>query len=307
MVRLDMGEYSEPHSVARLVGAPPGYIGHDEGGQLTEAVRRRPFQIVLLDEIEKAHKQVMTTLLGMLDDGRLTDTKGRVVDFANVLVIATSNLGAQYLLRDAEERVAERAAKRARTEGKAGGYGTTATEGTSSDVDMDAATEFGAAASASLRPETVAKVMTAVKAHFAPEFLNRIDEIVLFKPLSTTNLRDIVRHQVRDMVRRLDDRDIDVVVSDAALDQILRDAYNPSFGARPMRRYIEKHLATGISRLLLSGALADHSLVTVTPGTVTAAASAAAGSGGGSSLAGMGGGLGVPEGSFTFAVARKVA
>jgi ATP-dependent Clp protease ATP-binding subunit ClpA len=170
IVRIDMSEYQESHAVARLIGAPPGYIGHDEGGQLTEAVRRKPFCLVLLDEIEKAHKQVHTILLQMLDDGRLTDSKGRVVDFSNTIVIMTSNLGSQYILREAEDFAAERAAKRARTDRG----GTSLSE--SSDVDVSLAMEFQTS-QPSLKPETVAKVMAAVKATFLPEVLNRIDEV----------------------------------------------------------------------------------------------------------------------------------
>ncbi|RYY35563.1 AAA family ATPase, partial [archaeon] len=250
IVRIDCSEFMEPHSVARLIGAPPGYIGHDEGGQLTEPVKRRPFSIVLLDEIEKAHKQVLTILLQVLDDGRLTDSQGHVIDFSNTIIIMTSNLGAQYILREAEDR----ASKRLRKDG--------GEEVSSTDFDADAADEYNTSSS-SLRPDTVAKVMTTVKAHFLPEWLNRIDEIVLFKPLSTSNLRDIVRHQVSDIMSRLAERDISIVVRDAALDHILRESYNPAFGARPLRRYIEKHLSTSLSRMLIAGTLEDHSKVSV--------------------------------------------
>ena len=279
IVRIDMSEYMEPHSVSRLVGAPPGYIGHDEGGQLTEAVRRKPFSLVLFDEIEKAHRSVLTILLQVLDDGRLTDSQGRVVDFSNTIVIMTSNLGAQHILKEAEDRSAERAAKRARrADGMAGA--TTVTDPSASDVDLDVAAEFNTADS-TLRPDTVAKVMAAVKAHFLPEWLNRIDEIILFRPLTAVNLRDIVRSQVRDMARRLDDRDIAVAITDGALDQILRESYNPSFGARPMRRYIEKHLATAISRQLIAGTIMDHAIVAIDAGAA--------------------------EGAFTFTTRRKAA
>jgi len=202
------------------------------------------------------------------DDGRLTDSKGRVVDFANTIVIMTSNIGAQYILRDADDFMAERATKRARLAGppgsvSGGGGGGTTSEGDSAEVDASAAGQHLPVAGYSLRPETVAKVMTQVKAHFLPELLNRIDEVILFQPLSQGTLREIVRHQVGDMGRRLDDRAIVLRIGDDALDQILRESYNPSFGARPMRRYIEKHLATEISKLLISGKLADHSVLTV--------------------------------------------
>jgi ATP-dependent Clp protease ATP-binding subunit ClpB len=267
IVRIDMSEYMESHSVSRLIGAPPGYVGHDEGGQLTEAVRRKPFSLVLLDEIEKAHRQVLTVLLQVLDDGRLTDSQGRVVDFSNTIVIMTSNIGAQYILQESEDRAVARASKRARlSEGQSKGMTTTATDTSCSDVDLDVTAEFKTS-DTSLSPETVAKVMTALKGQFLPEWLNRIDEIILFKPLSGSNLRDIVHHQVREMAKRLEDKDISVNITDSALEQILRESYNASFGARPMRRYIEKHLATALSRLLIAGTLTDHSVVDISAGS----------------------------------------
>jgi ATP-dependent Clp protease ATP-binding subunit ClpB len=172
IVRIDMSEYMESHSVSRLIGAPPGYVGHDEGGQLTEAVRRKPFSLVLLDEIEKAHRQVLTVLLQVLDDGRLTDSQGRVVDFSNTIVIMTSNIGAQYILQESEDRAVARASKRARlSEGQSKGMATTATDTSCSDVDLDVTAEFKTS-DTSLSPETVAKVMTALKGQFLPEWLN---------------------------------------------------------------------------------------------------------------------------------------
>lgn len=296
MVRIDMSEYMEQHSVSRLIGAPPGYIGHDEGGQLSEAVRRRPFSIVLLDEVEKAHRQVLTVLLQCLDDGRLTDSKGRVVDFSNTIIIMTSNLGAQHILKDAEDYSAERAAKRARHTAATGSAGTlTASE--SSDFDIDAGADLQPAFA--LKPATVAKVMTAVKGHFLPELLNRIDSVVLFSPLSQADLREIVRAQVTDLAKRVEDRDITIKISEAALDAVVRDSYNPSFGARPMRRYVEKHLATGLSRMLISGALPDHSVVEIKPAAAAAAAGGASGAaaargGAAAGGAGAGAGLGLP-------------
>jgi len=211
-------------------------------------------------------------LLQLLDDGRLTDSKGRVVDFSNAIVIMTSNLGAQYLLREAEEVAADRAAKRARVDRRVGGGGvggggggmTTSDGGTTSEADLDLTMEFGGSTSGTtLKPETVAKVMATVKGHFAPEFLNRINDVVLFHPLGGVHLRAIVRGQVAEMAKRLEDRDVTVHITDAALDVILHESYNPSFGARPMRRYVDKHLATGLSRLLLTGGLPDHSTVTI--------------------------------------------
>lgn len=263
IVRIDCSELMEQHSVARLIGAPPGYIGHESGGQLTEAVRNRPFQIVLLDEVEKAHKQVLTVLLQVLDDGRLTDSHGRVVDFSNTIIIMTSNLGAQYLLKEAEERTARGPAadgvKRARMAGADG----SATATTSSGEDAMSMVGDTSVAVSAVRPETEAKVMLQVKSHFAPEFINRLDSIVIFSPLTGANLRGIVRHQIADMAKRLEERDIDVNVSDPALDLILRESYNPAYGARPMRRYIDKHVATELSRMLIAGSLAEHAVVEV--------------------------------------------
>lgn len=250
-------------------------------------------------QVEKAHRQVLTVLLQCLDDGRLTDSKGRVVDFSNTIIIMTSNLGAQHILKDAEDYSAERAAKRARHTAATGSAGTlTASE--SSDFDIDAGADLQPAFA--LKPATVAKVMTAVKGHFLPELLNRIDSVVLFSPLSQADLREIVRAQVADLAKRVEDRDITIKISEAALDAVVRDSYNPSFGARPMRRYVEKHLATGLSRMLISGALPDHSVVEIKPAAAAAAAGGAsgavaarggaaaggAGAGAGAGLAGMG-------------------
>eukprot|EP01126_Amoeba_proteus_P054326 TRINITY_DN6680_c0_g1_i2.p1 TRINITY_DN6680_c0_g1~~TRINITY_DN6680_c0_g1_i2.p1 ORF type:complete len:908 (-),score=220.68 TRINITY_DN6680_c0_g1_i2:185-2908(-) len=215
MIRIDMSEYMEQHSVARMIGAPPGYIGHDEGGQLTEAVRRKPYSVVLFDEVEKAHKKVFGVLLQLLDDGRLTDGQGRTVDFSNVVVILTSNLGAEYLLKDlktGDERVPD---------------------------------------------FTRAKVMDVVKSHFAPEFLNRLDDLVVFNPLSKQNLRQIVKLQIADLAKRLKEKNINFVLSDSACDYVLNESYNPVYGARPMRRFIEKQLAVELSRLIVSGDLPE--------------------------------------------------
>eukprot|EP00047_Mylnosiga_fluctuans_P020373 m.91656 g.91656 ORF g.91656 m.91656 type:complete len:901 (-) comp8494_c0_seq4:165-2867(-) len=220
IVRIDMSEYMEQHSVARLIGAPPGYVGYDQGGQLTEAVRRRPYNVVLFDEVEKAHTQVLNVLLQLLDDGRLTDGQGRTVDFSNVVVILTSNLGAQTLLEHA---------------------------GQSESV-----------------PEGVQhEVMKIVRKHFSPEFLNRLDDIVFFRPLLPRDLRSICKNQVRLLDDRLKERDITVKISDDAADIILREGYVPAFGARPLRRYIEKNVVSAVSRMLLAGDLLDHSEVHV--------------------------------------------
>jgi ATP-dependent Clp protease ATP-binding subunit ClpB len=289
IVRIDMSEYMESHSTSRLIGAPPGYIGHDEGGQLTEALRRKPFSIILLDEVEKAHRQVLTILLQLLDDGRITDSKGRVCDAANSIVIMTSNLGAQYILRDAEEYAAERATKRARRDIPGGA-------GESSDVDVAITKAMQPAADAfRLRPETVAKVMTAVKGHFLPELLNRIDEVILFQPLNHDNLREIVLKNASDLSKRLEDHDIKITINDDALDLVLQKSYDPAYGARPIRKFIEKHLATSISRLLIGGQLEDHSNLTVSSVCDGKMKSGAAGAGAGE----------VVDGDFRFGVTKK--
>jgi ATP-dependent Clp protease ATP-binding subunit ClpB len=217
IIRLDMSEYMESHSVARLIGSPPGYVGHDEGGQLTEAVRRRPYSVVLFDEIEKAHHQVWNVLLQVLDDGRLTDGQGRTIDFSNVVIIMTSNLGA--------------------------------------DILLSAINRGGVTA------EDKNKVMEVVKKNFRPEFLNRLDDIVVFHPLGKQELFQIVRLQVQAMATRLQDRDISIDIRDSALDLVLRKAYDPIYGARPLRRFLEKQVVTQISRLILAGDLPDHSIV----------------------------------------------
>jgi ATP-dependent Clp protease ATP-binding subunit ClpB len=218
MVRIDMSEYMEQHSVARLIGAPPGYVGHEEGGQLTEAIRRRPYSVVLFDEVEKAHLQVLNVLLQVLDDGHLTDGQGRTVDFSNVVIIMTSNIGAEYLLK-------------------------------------------GMTPDGQLLPEAKEKVMTAVKRHFRPEFLNRLDDMVIFSPLTRQNLKEIVRMQVEGIAKRLEAREIYVKLDESAYDYVLEVAYDPIYGARPLRRYLEKNLVTNLSKLLLSGKLQDNTTV----------------------------------------------
>jgi len=220
-VRIDGSEYMEQHSVARLIGAPPGYVGHDEGGQLTEAVRRRPYSVVLFDEVEKAHPLVWNVLLQVLDDGRLTDGSGRTVDFKNTVLILTSNLGSEDLLNSA----------------------------TSTGEISDSARE---------------KVMNAVRRHFKPEFLNRLDDIVLFQPLTYDNLRAITRLQIDEVGKRLHGvNNTDLEADDKALDFILKESYDPNYGARPIRRYIEKVVVTQLSRLLISGTVPDRSTVRI--------------------------------------------
>ncbi|GFZ03516.1 heat shock protein 101 [Actinidia rufa] len=211
LIRIDMSEYMEQHSVARLIGAPPGYVGHEEGGQLTEAVRRRPYSVVLFDEVEKAHPSVFNTLLQVLDDGRLTDGQGRTVDFTNTVIIMTSNLGAEYLLA-----------------------------GVTGKCTMESAREM---------------VMVEVRKHFKPELLNRLDEIVVFDPLSHDQLKKVARLQLKDVASRLAERGIALDVTEAALDVILEESYDPVYGARPIRRWLEKRVVTELSKMLVRGRL----------------------------------------------------
>lgn len=226
VVRIDMSEYMEQHSVSRLIGAPPGYVGYEEGGQLTEAVRRQPYNVILLDEIEKAHSKVLNVLLQVLDDGRLTDGQGRTVDFSNTVIIMTSNVGSDILQASAAAAV----------------------DNEVHNVSMMA------------KPQ----VMQQVQAHFRPEFLNRLDDILIFNPLTRKNLAQIVRVQLATVQKRLmEQRNVELVVGEEALDYIGRVSYDPLYGARPLRRYLEHKIVTPLSRMLLSGALKEHSVVQV--------------------------------------------
>jgi ATP-dependent Clp protease ATP-binding subunit ClpB len=216
MVRIDMSEYSEKHTVARLVGAPPGYVGYEEGGQLTEAVRRRPYSVVLLDEVEKAHPEVFDILLQVLDDGRLTDGQGRTVDFRNVILILTSNLGSHLLV---DPRIDD-AAKR---------------EG----------------------------VMAMVKQAFKPEFLNRLDDVVVFDALSTDELAAIVELQIDRLGKRLADRRLRLDVSPAAAEWLAVEGYDPSYGARPLRRLVQREIGDQLARMLLAGDVHDGETIVV--------------------------------------------
>jgi ATP-dependent Clp protease ATP-binding subunit ClpB len=215
-VRVDMSEYSEKHSVARLVGAPPGYVGYEEGGQLTESVRRRPYSVVLLDEVEKAHPEVFDTLLQVLDDGRLTDGQGRTVDFRNTILILTSNLGSQFL----------------------------ADPTLSQEQKHD-------------------QVMAVVRAHFKPEFLNRLDEVVMFDPLSTEELTQIVDLQVAHLARRLQERRIALEVTPAAREWLALTGFDPVYGARPLRRLVQSAIGDQLARAMLAGQVTDGSTVKV--------------------------------------------
>lgn len=225
MVRLDMSEYMESHSVARLIGSPPGYVGYDEGGQLTEAVRRRPYCVILFDEVEKAHTKVLNILLEVLDDARLTDGKGRLVDFSNTIIILTSNIGQEHILASAGMK----------------------------DEPVSGA----------LSQKTTDLVMADVKKHFRPEFLNRLDDIVIFQRLSNHALAKIVQLQVEKVGHRLESKDIEIDVSSAAIQLILNQSYDPFYGARPIKRHLEKHLVTPISYMLLKGELVEHSILNV--------------------------------------------
>ncbi len=220
MVRLDMSEYMEKHSVARLIGAPPGYVGYDEGGQLTEAVRRKPYCVVLFDEIEKAHPDVFNALLQILDDGRLTDSHGRTVDFKNTIVILTSNIGSPTLLEGITE-------------------------------------------SGELRPGVREAVLQQLRSHFRPEFLNRIDEIVLFKPLLVEQVMRIVDLQMRRLQARLEERQIQLQLTESARQWIAREAYDPVYGARPLLRFLQTHVETPLARQIIAGTLRDGQTVTV--------------------------------------------
>ena len=210
MVRIDMSEYMEKYSVSRLIGAPPGYVGYDEGGQLTEAVRRKPYSVVLFDEIEKAHPDVFNILLQVLDDGRITDSQGRTVDFKNTILIMTSNIGSSYLLDGIDE-------------------------------------------SGNIKPEAEAAVMNDLRGHFRPEFLNRLDEIILFKPLTKDNIGGIIKLMMADVNRRLEDRDIRIELTPEAESYIIENGYDPVYGARPLKRYLQKNVETLAAKLILSG------------------------------------------------------
>ena len=210
MVRIDMSEYMEKYSVSRLIGAPPGYVGYEEGGQLTEAVRRKPYSVVLFDEIEKAHPDVFNVLLQVLDDGHITDSQGRTVDFKNTILIMTSNIGSQYLLEGIDEN---------------------------GNIKTDAET----------------MVMNDLRSHFRPEFLNRLDEIIMFKPLTQDNIGGIIELMLADVNKRLEDKELSIHLTDAAKSYVIEHGYEPAYGARPLKRYLTKHVDTLAARMILSG------------------------------------------------------
>ena len=221
MVRIDMSEFMEKHSVARLIGAPPGYVGYDEGGILTEAVRRRPYQVILFDEVEKAHNDVFNVLLQVLDDGRLTDGQGRTVDFSNTLIILTSNLGSQYLSSLGDDQTVD---------------------------------------------EVEPQVMETVRGHFRPEFLNRLDEIILFHRLSQEHMAPIVDIQVARVQKLLDDRKVQIELSEKARQWLGRVGYDPVYGARPLKRAVQKYLQDPLADAILRGDIADGATVKVDEG-----------------------------------------
>ncbi len=218
MVRLDMSEYMEKHSVSRLIGAPPGYVGYEEGGQLTEAVRRKPYSVILFDEIEKAHSDVFNVLLQILDDGRVTDSQGRLINFKNTVVIMTSNIGSQHLLTGITEK-------------------------------------------GEIRENSRDAVMRDLRGHFRPEFLNRIDDIILFKPLSVAEITQIVELQMEELRKRLSDRNISLALSEQAKNFIAEAAYDPVYGARPLKRYIQRQIETKIGRAIISGEIIDGTAI----------------------------------------------
>ncbi|KAM3575108.1 hypothetical protein VYU27_003021 [Nannochloropsis oceanica] len=243
MVRIDMSEYGEQHSVARLIGAPPGYIGHDEGGQLTEAVRRKPYSVVLFDEVEKAHVSVFNVLLQVLDDGRLTDSQGRIVNFKNTIIILTSNLGAEHLQKAALDSSTSNLSDDEDSASNGNGNGRS---------NKKSKKEGG---STVISEDVRGKVMAVVRRHFRPEFLNRLDDIVIFSPLSRKQLRSIMQLQMAAISNRLKDRNIEIHLAEDGLDHVLAKAYVPEYGARPIRRYLEKTITTQVSRLLIAGTL----------------------------------------------------
>ena len=220
IIRIDMSEYMEKHSVSRLVGAPPGYVGYDEGGQLTEAVRRKPYSVVLFDEIEKAHPDVFNILLQLLDDGRLTDNQGRTVDFKNTIIIMTSNIGSAYL-----------------------------TENIHPDGSID--------------PAVKEQVRQELNKYFRPEFINRVDDIVVFSPLTEGQITGIIDIAMAAIAARLADREITVTLTDEAKRFIAHASYTPSYGARPVKRYLQKYVETELASMLIRGEVSDGQSVTV--------------------------------------------
>jgi ATP-dependent Clp protease ATP-binding subunit ClpB len=227
MIRIDMSEYQEKHTVSRLIGAPPGYVGYEEAGQLTEAVRRRPYSVVLFDEVEKAHPEVLNVMLQLLDDGRLTDGKGRTVDFKNTVVIMTSNIGSHFIAETAARLTLDPS------------HATTLDEGVKRQV------------------------MDALRAHFRPEFLNRVDEIIIFHALSPQQMRKIIDIQLRGLMKRLEDRKIHVELTDRAKDLLIAEGYDPIYGARPLKRVIQRRVLDPLAMRVLQGEFREGSRVRI--------------------------------------------
>jgi ATP-dependent Clp protease ATP-binding subunit ClpB len=224
LIKFDMSEYQEKHAVAKLIGAPPGYVGYDEGGQSTEAVRRKPFSIVLLDEVEKAHPDVFNTLLQILEDGRLTDAQGRTVDFKNTVIIMTSNLGTKDL---------------------------------SKNIGFSNLSDTGS------YEKMKSKVAEELKRHFRPEFLNRIDETIVFKPLSKMVISKIVKIQLQELNKMLANKNIKLNISDYAVEYLSKKGYEPQFGARPIKRLIQKEILNGLSKELLEGKIKEGDIILI--------------------------------------------
>ena len=220
MVRIDMSEYMEKHSVSRLIGAPPGYVGYDEGGQLTEAVRRRPYAVVLFDEVEKAHPDVFNVLLQVLDDGHITDGQGRVIDFKNTIIILTSNLGSDIILEGIDEK-------------------------------------------GEISREARERVSALLRRSFRPEFLNRLDEIVFYKPLTKDNIRGIIELLIRDLDSRLREKQLRLILTDRAKEHVIDRGYDPVYGARPLKRYMQSAVETLVAREIISGDPDPDTVITV--------------------------------------------
>jgi len=231
MVRLDMSEYQERHTVSRLIGAPPGYIGYEEGGQLTEAIRRRPYRVILLDEIEKAHPEVFNSLLQILDDGRLTDGHGRTVDFKNTVVIMTSNVGVELIKRDMTM-----------------GFATQKDEAETQKQNYEKMRE---------------KMLGELKKTFRPEFINRVDEIIVFHELTEEQLKSIINLLVKDLQKRLADRELEIELTEGAKSWLVKVGYDPMYGARPLRRAIERYVESPLSTRLLRGEFSQGDTIVV--------------------------------------------
>ena len=243
MTRIDMSEYQERHSVSRLVGAPPGYVGYDEGGQLTESVRRKPYSVVLLDEIEKAHPDVFNILLQVLDDGRLTDNKGRTVDFKNTILIMTSNVGAD-IIQSYMDRLP--------------------LEDSSSVISSEATGRVEKSLRATLLTQCRDEVLDVLKRTVRPEFLNRIDEVIMFEPLSQTDIREILKMQMRDLQEKLSENGVTLEFTQEFEDYMSTKGYEPAYGARPIKRLMQKELVNLLAKSILDGHVKRDSVIKVT-------------------------------------------